>query len=167
MAGVLLLHPEMNLPLKGDLKMTAQEQNKLSPYPVFPQTPVPRWPLRICSPLLYYFALPQFMKSLLCSNLVSQQVIHSLSGLDLKCTQRRETVKWQTCPYRCSDKRKAKISALRAQDSVSNLTSFFSPFQSFGSDPFNIRYCNDTISISTGFKAQIWLCAYLLRNVYV
>lgn len=34
-----------------------------------------------------------FMKSLLCSNLVSQQMIHSLSGLDLKCTQRRETVK--------------------------------------------------------------------------
>lgn len=52
-------------------------------------------------------------------------MIHRLSGLDLKCTQWRETVKWQICPYLRSDKRKAKNPALKAQQSESNLTSCF------------------------------------------
>ena len=42
-------------------------------------------------------------------------MIHSLSGPDLKCTQRRETVRWQTRPCRRSDKRKEKKPAPRAQ----------------------------------------------------
>lgn len=109
----------MNLTVKGILKMAAQRAKQTEPLSSEMDTHT------VCSLLLYYLALPHFMKSLLCSNLVSYQMIHSLSELDLKCTQQRETVKWQTCLYRRSDKRKAKNSALKAQESESNLTSFF------------------------------------------
>lgn len=55
----------MNLTVKGILKMAAQRAKQTEPLSSEMDTHT------VCSLLLYYLALPHFMKSLLCSNLVS------------------------------------------------------------------------------------------------
>lgn len=101
-----------------------------------------------------FTASPRFMKSLLCSNLVSQQMIHRLSGLHLKCTEPRDgqMTGWSVSSFRQKENQEA---GLKAQESE---ISFFS---SCGRNSFNIRCCND-INISTGRLQSLCLVLCIL-----